>query len=257
MAQLPVQALEVGAHAAEVAGELVGQRDDLAYALDRPIVGERAHHAALDTLDLGVDARALGEQRAHARARIGIGLLSESRELARDGGKPAFGGGRARAHQALDEAQGADRVGRQLEDFFARAFGQAARQPPLRQPVGQIELRRLRQIDAGRAQQIDLMAKPLEQHRGRQRLVALVQQRAQQGHHGARLVGGEQTPQRLLAQLAQGKGPGECVQRADNVQLFWILLPLCRDGFARQDFARNIRASGQRFQVEVGLQRQP
>ena len=81
LAQIAVQAAEVVAHAPKVAGQFIAQRDDLAHALQRPVVRQRLQQTALRRLDASVDALALPQQPLHADVRIGLGLVRKLDQL--------------------------------------------------------------------------------------------------------------------------------------------------------------------------------
>ncbi|MNV15987.1 hypothetical protein D3C71_1067370 [compost metagenome] len=202
LAEAAVELLEVVAHAAEVFGQIIGQADHVAGAFQRALAVERGHLAAGGLGDLGVDAIALGAQCHQTRFGIGLGLLRQLRDLLHDHGQAAFRGQAGVVFNAGNEADGLHGLAREFVFLFAGAFRQPPLQPALGQPVGDVGLRGARQLhfQLFGVERVQLLLQALGQDRTRHTPVRFQQQALQQADKDGRAIGGQQLPQRLLAQ---------------------------------------------------------
>jgi hypothetical protein len=128
LAQVPVQAAEVVAHAAEVAGQLVAQGQDLAGTLQGPVRRQRCHAAGAHRGDAGIDALALAQQPLGADLGVRFGLLCELHQLTDHQAEPALGGDAALGRQVAREADSLRCGGAGLV-FLLSLRRQAALQP--------------------------------------------------------------------------------------------------------------------------------
>ena len=204
LAQIPIELLELIAHAAKIAGQIVGQRDDLAGPLQRGGARQHAHPALLNPLNIPVDAGLLRAQALDPARLVGVGILGQPGQRLNHQRQAALGSRRVGLGEGGQKTNRLHRSAGEFVFFLAGTRRKAPFEVAVTEPVGHVGLRGLGEIVALGAQHFQIPGQPLEQNRGRQAALLVVELRLKQRNHRRPIGRGEQAPQRLTAHTAVG-----------------------------------------------------